>query len=64
MFPGRASVSKRATGLKRFCPGTKWGPNCSSLDVEVQVFLRLEQIPHLDGIIPKEEDQTPVCAEG
>ena len=34
------------------------------LDVEVQVLLNLQQIPHLDGVVAKEKDQAPVSPEG
>ena len=36
----------------------------TSLDVEVQIFLDLQQIAHHDRVLTKEEHQSPVCAEG
>ena len=34
------------------------------LDIEVQVLLSFQQVPHLDGVITIEEDQAPVSTEG
>lgn len=34
------------------------------LNVEVQLFLSFQQVPHFYGIVTKEKDQAPVRSEG
>ena len=56
----RDAVNKQLGNVIRIAP--EWA--VAALDVEVQILLGFQQVPHLDGVIAKEEDQAPVSTEG